>query len=243
MAIKGRSRRRSRARAGLPPKPQVVARRKPWYRKRWFRRAVVSLVALAALLGGLRVWQNMSRSHSLRVYVAALDRAQDPLLQHLSPGSPTSFADLPGQFRRGEITPKQFREAAQAWERDFQTARDRVTGLRAPGSLGRANTLLARGIDMYVGVARLYVPAAIQRTLADAERNAARKQRIEDQVEVLMQHADEWRARADEVYDLGQEQIDAFKEAWLGEEPLPPPGELPGGTPEFPDVPPDIPQP
>lgn len=234
MAIKGKSRRRSRARAStLAPRPQVGPRRVPLVRRPWFRRAAVGLVALAALLGGLRVWQNLSRSHALRVYDRALQRAQGPLLQHLTQGSPTSFVDLPGQFAQGQVDAKSFREAARTWEKDFKAARDAVAKLDPPGPLARANRLMARGIDMYAGVARLYVPAAIQKGLADAEKDPRVKQRLEDQVQILIQHAEEWRRRADEVYDLGAEQVTDLKEAWGIEPPLPQPQELPG-APQFP---------
>ncbi|MBI4729627.1 MAG: hypothetical protein HY775_09045 [Acidobacteria bacterium] len=233
MAIKGRSRRRSRARGpSRAPRPHVAERKVPFVRRPWVRRSAAGALAAAAVLGGLRVWQNVSRSGALRAYDWALQRAQAPMLEHLRPGGATSLDDAPLKFGREEIGGKEFRALAARWEKDFTAARDAVRALTSsktppPAPLRRANDLIAQGIDGYIAAARLYTVAAIQRGLAAAERDAKASAKLEAQVQLLLQHADEARRRGDAVYDVGNREIQDYKASWHVEPPLPTPAGAP----------------
>ncbi len=198
-------------------------------RRRSTRTIAVVLLATAALLGGLRVWQNAARSDSLRAYTRALAAVQSPLFRRLTPGSSANLFELVEQFRRDQITAARFREVAQSYERDFGSARDSICPgavpwgdssqhcvrrpLNPPAPLARANELIARAFDMYAGVARLYAHAATLREAAD-DAAAAQKTRLRSEIIRVLDDALRWRQRADEIYDAGNEQIEALKRGW-----------------------------
>lgn len=235
MAIKGKSRRRSRARrTAVPPRPQIGARKLHLLQQPGLRRAIVSALGLAVILGGLRVWQNTARADDLRSYDRALTRAQGLLLQHLSPDSPTYLEKNVSDFTSKRLGTTQFSELGKAWENDFRSTLQAVRRLRPPSQLRQAQEQLAEGIDAYVGVARLYQLAALQRSSGDGVTDKKVSQKIENQVQVILQHAREWRERADKIYSLGQSAINSYKASWHIEAPLPPPGppqipQIPGG--------------
>lgn len=205
MAIKGRTRRRARGGGAGAPKPAVRPRPVPLWRRRGVRWATAGLLLVAAALGGLRVWQNTSRASALRAYDEALQRAQGSLLQHFAPEALTSILDTPDRFTGGEVPPGEMRDLARRWESDFATARDRVRELEPPAELATAQELIAEGIDMYVGVARLYAAAA-ERALAAGELDAVALD--------YAAQASAWTERADRVYTLGARAINDLKIAW-----------------------------
>src|SRR5438093_9155233 len=111
MAIKGKTKRKSgggRAR-GLPPKPIIVERKPHLFARRWFRRTFLAVVVLAAVLGGLRVWQNKSRSDSLLRYDRALARAEGLLKQHLT-SQTTGITKALAAFSSGSLDASQFQD-------------------------------------------------------------------------------------------------------------------------------------
>ncbi len=213
MAIKGKSRRRSKARGpALPPKPAVGARKTPLPMRKDMKRAAVIVLAVLAVLGGLRVWQNVAHADSLRAYSLKLSRAQEPLLAHLQQGSPTEFKPNVDKFSSGSITAQQFITLTDTWEKDFRKAVTAVQKLKAPGKVEeRAQKLMADGLDGYVGVARLYNLAGQIKLLADAEKDAKQKQQLTEKVQVIVQHAQEWNQRADTVYSVGSSELNELR--------------------------------
>jgi hypothetical protein len=206
-------------------------------RRRSTRTIAVVLLATVALLGGLRIWQNDSRSDALRAYARGLADVQDRIFERLSPGSLENLFELVEQFRRDQITAARFRAVAESYERDFASTRDAICPgavpwgesaqhcvrlpLRPPAPLVRANELVARAFDMYAGVARMYAHAATLREAVDAA-TPAQKTRLRDEVTRVLDDALRWRQRADEIYDAGNEQIDALKRGWHVASELPP---------------------
>lgn len=223
MAIKGKSRKRSKARAAaLPPRPTVSQRRTPLGLRRDVKRAAVVVLALLSLFGGLRLWQNISRSDALRAYDVKLRAAQAPLLSHFDPNSLTNLETTVQGFTQGQVTADQFKGAAELWEKDFQATADNIRKLKAPNKVAQdAQEALALGIDGYVGVARLYNVAAQVKKVSEGTRDAAEKQALDGQVQVLLQHATEWRSRSDKTYDLGNKPYNDLKIRYGTEAPLP----------------------
>lgn len=242
MAIKGKTKRRGggRARAAMPPKPVIVERKRPLLARKPVRRAIIGVLVLAALLGGLRVWQNLGRSHALKTYSTKLTNAQDLLSQHLGNDTLTSMSRTLTAFSSGELSAKQLLDVGKLWESDFGIVKTKVAKLKPPKQLGDGQQLMLEGIDEYIGVARLYQAAALQQQLTDAtaakakaEKNPAFKKVLEDrakaerdQMQVLMLHAGEWRQRADRVFQLGFGKLEDLKRAWGIAEPAPSLGDL-----------------
>lgn len=219
MAIKGKKRTRPRG-AALPPRPVVSARKTPLGRRRDVKRGLVVVLAVLAMLGGLRVWQNDSRADAVRGFNVKLIAAQEPLIKHLIDTAPTSLPKNIEGFKQNTVTGKQFFDLATVWEADFRKAKEAVDALKAPNTVAEeAKKLLVQGLDGYVGIARLYNLAALMKQTAEGEKDPARKKVWEDRAQVLVSiHADEMRQRADAVYTIGQGMFDDLK-ARYGVEP------------------------
>lgn len=210
MAIKGKSRKRSKARGpALPPKPAVGARKQPLPARKEVKRAVVILLTLFAFLGGLRVWQNDSRHDAVDAYRFKLARAEEPFLTHLRQDSPSNFDTKIQGFTSNQVPAQEFLTVSALWEKDFRAAVDRIKKLKTPNDVvAEAQNLIALAIDEYVGVARLYNLAGQFKQLADAEKDAKKKADLNAKVQVVLQHADEWRRqRADEVFKAGAQKL------------------------------------
>lgn len=205
MAIKGKSRKRTRTRApGQAPRPSLSQRKTPLVLRRDVKRVLVIVLSVASLLGGLRLWQNISRSDALKEFNRKVLAAQQLLLAHFGQQSLTGFDQLPQQFAQGQLDATRFKDATDLWEKDFTSAKEAVGKVKAPNKLTtEARTFFVEGIDAYVGVARLYNVAAQIRMLADATTDATQKQKLNDQVQVVMQHASEWVTRANTIYGHG----------------------------------------
>lgn len=224
MAIKGKSRKRSRARRpALPPKPTLTARKTPLPFRRDVKRGVVIALAILAVLGGLRVWQNVSRTDTVREYNTKLNDAQKPLISHFDPSNQLTNVQQSIQgFTGGQVTPKQFIDLSTLWEKDFRAAKDAVAKLKPPNEVSKqAQALFVEGLDGYVGVARLYNLAGQVKELALAEKDAAKKKALNGRVEVVLQHAEEWVARANAVYKIGQDLFNDLKARYSVEQPIP----------------------
>ena len=215
MAIKGKRRPRARAPA-RPPRPTVSARRTPLAMRKDVKRAAVIVLSVLAMLGGLRVWQNVSRSDAVRDFNVKLLTAQEPLLSHLREGSLTSLPQNLEGFKNGTVTGKQFFDLSTRWETDFRKAKDSVEALKAPNKVAEeAKTLIAQGLDGYVGIARLYNVAAQLKQNAEATKVAAEKAKWEEKAKLIVEiHADEWRQRSDAVYTVGQTMFDDLKDRY-----------------------------
>ncbi|MFY9588788.1 MAG: hypothetical protein WAT66_15190 [Actinomycetota bacterium] len=206
MAIKGKSRRRSKARGpALPPKPAVGARKTPLPMRKDVKRAAVILLSVLAFLGGLRVWQNDSRGDAVNEYRRKLGTAEEPFLRHLRQGEPTNFDQAIQAFSSGQVPAATFLTLTETWEKDFREAETAMRKLKPPNKrLVEAQNLIVLGVDGYVGVARLYNLAGQLKQLADAEKGVKQKAVLQQKVQVALQHADEWRKqRADEVFKAG----------------------------------------
>lgn len=222
MAIKGKKRPRPRGQA-LPPRPTVPARRTPLGQRRSVKRALVIVLSLLSLLGGLRVWQNVSRSDAVREFNKKLISAQEPLINHLRPESFTNVQTNLDAFTKGQVSGKQFLDLSALWETDFGKAKDAMDALKAPNEVAKqTQELMVEGLDGYVGVARLYNVAAQLKQNAEAEKDVAKKKLWDDKVQVVLQHALEWRQRADRVYTIGQTMFDDLKDRYGVEPKLPP---------------------
>ena len=214
MAIKGKKRPRPRGQA-LPPRPTVPVRRTPLGQRREVKRALVIVLSLLSLLGGLRVWQNVSRSDAVREYNKKLLSAQEPLIMHLRQDSLTNVQANLDQFQKGQLEGKKFLDLSALWETDFGKAKDAVDTLKPPNEVTKqAQDLIVEGLDGYVGVARLYNVAAQLKQNAEAEKDAAKKKLWDDKIQVILQHALEWRQRADRVYTIGQTMFDDLKDRY-----------------------------
>jgi hypothetical protein len=210
VAIKGKSRRRSKARGpALPPKPAVGARKTPLPARKDLKRAAVILLSVLAFLGGLRVWQNDSRANAVDEYRRKLGSAQEPFLTHLRQDAPTNFDQSIQAFSSGQISGKDFVTLTGAWEKDFAATVTAIKKLKPPNKvLVEAQNLIVLGVDGYVGVARLYNVAGQLKQLADAEKDTAKKTALNQKVQVMLQHADEWRRqRTDEVFKVGAQKF------------------------------------
>lgn len=235
MAIKGKTKRRGgRGRtASVAPKPIITERKPPILSRKPVRLGILIALVLLAVLGGLRVWQNLSRSSALKKYDRSLERAQALLTTHLEQGGLTELGKNVQDFSQGKLDGKRFSDLASVWEKDFRSAKDTVSKLKPPKQLRDAQELILQGIDGYVGVSRLFHLAAEQKLIADgmqslakAAKDPAQKKSLEaqakkdsDQVQVILLQASEWRQRADAVYKLGTDKIDALKAEWHVEQP------------------------
>jgi hypothetical protein len=210
VAIKGKSRKRSKPKAAaLPPRRAIGARKTPFAFRRDVKRVVVITLAVLSLLGGLRVWQNDSRSESLKKFYTLLNRAQAPFIPHFTADSPTSFDKNVQAFSAGQIGGGAMIGLATVWEKDFRDAEAKMAKLKAPNPVAKdAQELMQLGIDSYVGVVRLYNLAGQIRQLADAEKDPKQKKLLNDKSLVTAQQADELRKqRADEIYKRGATEL------------------------------------
>jgi hypothetical protein len=234
MAIKGKSKSRGgKGRSVSAPRPVIGERKPKLTARKGVRRGVVIALAVMALLGALRVWQNVGRSGDLKAYDRALRRAQGPLTQHFEQTSLTSWPNNIKEFTDGKLDPKRFKELAALWEKDFKAAKDAVAKLKPPKQLGDGQDLIVQGIEGYIGMTRLYQVAATQREIADDEqslakatKDAAQKKKIEeqakkaeDQVQVILIQIGEWQTRSDALYKHGVDKLDALKKEWGIEKP------------------------
>jgi hypothetical protein len=193
----------------------VPARRTPLAQRRDVKRALVIVLSSLSLLGGLRVWQNVSRSDAVREFNGKLLAAQEPLIMHLRQDSLTNVQTNLDQFQNGQLEGKKFLDLAAVWEADFDKANKAVDALDAPNEVsGNAQELIVEGLDGYIGVARLYNVAAQLKQNAEAEKDLAKKKLWDDKIQVLLQHALEWRQRADRVYTIGQTMFDDLKDRY-----------------------------
>jgi hypothetical protein len=210
VAIKGKSRKRSRPKAPpRPPRPAMGGRKTPLPFRRDVKRAVVIVLAIASLLGGLRVWQNVSRADELKKFNTKLAQAQTSFIQHFAPNAPASFDKNIQAFTEGQLGGGAMIALATLWEKDFRATEDKVTKLKAPNKVAEdARWLIQQGIDGYLGVVRLFNAAGQVRQIADVEKDPKQKTLLLDKVKVLMQHADEWRKqRADVIYTRGAQKL------------------------------------
>lgn len=210
MAIKGKSRKRSKPKGvALPPRPAIGTRKIPLQFRRDVKRALVITLTILSLLGGLRVWQNHSRSEALKAFNTKLGAAQSSFIQHFAETAPASFDKNVTAFTGGQIGGSAMIALATLWEKDFRATEDKVVKLKAPNKVAEdARWLIQQGIDGYIGVVRLFNLAGQSRELADREKDPKLKQDLLDKVKVIMQHADEWRKqRADIIYTRGANKL------------------------------------
>lgn len=246
MAIKGKSKSRGgKARARSAPKPVISERKPPVLARKGVRLGLVIALVVLAVLGGLRVWENLVRSSKLKKYDRALTRSQALLATHLAPDSLTSMDTNVKEFTEGKVDGKKFSDVATVWEKDFRSAKDTVAKLKPLKQLKEAQPLILQGIDGYIGIARLYQVAGTQKqiatdslNLAKASKDAAEKKKLDalakkdaDQVQVILLHAKEWRGRADAIYNLGTGKVEALKVEWnIEKKSTSEPGSVPVGV-------------
>ena len=211
MAIKGKSRKRSKPKPpALPPRPAIGARKTPLAFRKNVKRTAVIVLALLAFLGGLRVWQNVARADALRKFNQDLSTAQSKFIAHFAPNAPSSFDQNLQAFTQGQIGGSAIIALATLWETDFRSGLEEVSKIKPPNPVAEdAQFLIEQGIDGYIGVVRLLNLAGQVKLLADAEKDPKQKQQLNDKVQVTLQQADEWRKqRADVIYTRGAKKLD-----------------------------------
>jgi hypothetical protein len=217
VAIKGKSRKRSKSRApALPPRPAITSRKTPLVMRRDVKRAVVIVLAVLAFLGGLRVWQNVSRTHSLRKYDQKLTTAQGQFIQHFSPNVPTNVDQNLQNFQQGKVSAAAFLAVTSIWDKDFTASATAVGKLKTPNKVvAQAQFLIQQGIDGYARVARMWNFAAQIKQLGDATKDATIKKTLNDRLQVVLLEADDARRQgADKLYSEGAKQLTDLNVEW-----------------------------
>jgi hypothetical protein len=215
MAIKGKSRRRSRAKGvHSPPKPQITSKKVPFLARQDVRRTLAVVLGVLVMLGGLRVWQNAHRADALRDYLTALGKGIAPYTAHLGAESPNALDKNVGEFTSAKVGVPEFLKLAGQWEKDFGAARDNVRKLTPPHQMRSAKTWLLQGFDDLIGAVRLFNVAAQQRAFADLPAQSKVQQKLENQVQVVLQHAGEALTRARSAYQKGLDVLAGYGSSW-----------------------------
>lgn len=217
MAIKGKSRKRAKSRApALPPKPVVSARKTPLPLRRDVKRALVVTLAVLALLGGLRLWQNVSRSSSLKKYDIKVTTAQLVFSNHFNTQTPGNVDSSVQAFTGGTLKAADFLKLTEAWEKDFRAASEAVAKVKPINkTVEEAQFLMQQGIDGYTRVVRLWTFAGQLKQTADAETDAKRKKALNDQVQAILLQADDIRrGQAEKDYKRGVDLLTELNIEW-----------------------------
>jgi hypothetical protein len=217
VAIKGKSRKRSKPKPpALPPKPTVSSRKTPLPLRRNVKRAAVIVLAVLAFMGGLRVWQNVSRSDSLRSYDKRISSAQTVFIRYFTPNAPSGVDQNVQSFTSGQLSAESFRKLTELWETDFRAASTAIGKLKPPNKVVEdSQFLIQQGVDGYVRVVRLWNLAAQLRGLADAEKDVKKKKVLNDKVQVVLLQADDVRkGTAESLYARGATKLSDLNVEW-----------------------------
>jgi len=217
VAIKGKSRKRSKSKApALPPRPAYQVRKTPIVLRRDVKRAAIVVLAVLAFLGGIRVWVNVSRSDSLRAYDRKITTAQGLFVQYFSPNAPASVDTNLQNFQQGKLAAATFLSQAQTWAKDFATSATAVGKLKTPNDVVRdAQFLIQQGISGYARVANLWIVAAQLKQSADATKDKTLKQAYLDKENAVLLQADDARRQgADALYARGAKLLTDLNVKW-----------------------------
>jgi hypothetical protein len=200
-------------------------------RRTWFKWTATAVIALFALWLALFVWGRVSRSNALKSYETKLFNAGRPFFQDIQTGV-NSMQQAIADFRDGKMNSKALGVNSAQWEKDFDAAGAAIAQLKPPSELKDAQLDLLTALADYVGVARFYVVVQKQSDLADAipAKLKAQKQAAENQLQLLMQHVSDARARADATYTRAITAITSLAAKWhvKNANPFPQaPGEIP----------------
>jgi hypothetical protein len=215
MAIKGKARRRARSKGvHSPPKPLITPKRIPFLSRRDVRRTLAVVLGLVVMLGGVRVWQNSARADSLGDYLAALKKAEGPYTAHLGAASPTAIDKTVQDFTQAKIGVAALLKLADQWEKDFAKARDNIRALNPPKQTAAAETWMLEGFDGLIAAARLFNVAGQQRQFADLPAQSKVQAKLEDQVQVVLLHANQMLTRARATLQRGLNVLDSYLKSW-----------------------------
>ena len=217
MAIKGKSRKRSKSRApALPPKPAYSVRKTPIVLRRDVKRSVVIVLAVLAFLGGIRVWENVSRSDSLRAYDRKIAAAQSQFIQYFSPQAPASVDSNLQNFKQNKLAAATFLSQAQTWQKDFAAAATAIGKLKTPNKTVReAQFLIQAGISEYSRIAGLWTIAAQLKQAADQTADKTIKQKFIDREQSVLLQADDMRTQgSDPLYRRGATLLTNLNVEW-----------------------------
>jgi hypothetical protein len=169
------------------------------------KRTAVIVLTLLAFFGGLRVWQNVSRSHGLRDYDRRITSAQTVFIQYFAPQAQNGVDQTVQAFTSGSFAADRFLKVTELWEKDFRTASGAIAKLKTPNQVvADAQFLIGQGVDSYIRVVRLWNLAAQIRALADAEKDTKKKKALNDKVQVVLLQADDLRKQnAETLYARG----------------------------------------
>jgi len=180
VAIKGKGKTRTRRMVSAPPRPQMVARKRPFLMRRstWI---VAGIVVLAAAGWGIwHVWSNHQASQQLAKERAALlafraqvDKALPP--DHTTPGGTqpdavfsTLAADL-AKAGKGQMTPAQMRTEGAKVESDAKKAADAMAAIKTTSLIDGDFTAGPTTVMKTPGLTQLMANDA-QLSMADALR-------------------------------------------------------------------------
>lgn len=210
MAIKGKRRTRGGRGVAAPPRPHLVAPRKPFLARTGVR--VALLVVLAGLVGagvlsGLAAQRRADRLQFEREETAKFGTFLENEIQSKALGQSflTSYLILPelgqavAEFNQGSLRPRRLARDAEQWEERARAAAERIGELEPElASLREARNLIQRSLLMYAGLARLAGIAGG----ADEETRAELFAVLEEQLPV-----------AAEVFDSGWRELTNQRDA------------------------------
>jgi hypothetical protein len=199
-------------------------------RRTWFRRGATVVLVLLALWIAMFAWGHVSRSSALRSYDTKLFNAARPFFGDIQQGQ-SSMQQAIADFKNGTMNAKALGANAAKWETDLNAAGTAVLKLKPPRELKDAQLDLLTALADYVGVARFYVVVEKQSELYDAIPATAKTAKVAaaNQLQLLLQHVSDARARADATYTRAIAVITDLSAKWHVKitNPFPPaPGEI-----------------
>lgn len=198
------------------PRPKIEPAKTPLTKRRWFRITALGLVVLLVLWIVLAVLGAANRRSVLRAYDADLQEALQPFQAHREQSAPQSYETMPQQFSSGQVTPEDFKEAADRWAADFTEAAANVRAIDAPEQLGDANELVATALDNHAALARLYGAfAEAKAAFADLGRvDKEKRNELATKIGALDAQIQALRTQANNLFGLGLGAVEALKREW-----------------------------
>ena len=198
------------------PKPKIEPRKTPVTKRPWFRWTALGAVGLLVLIIVLLVLGSAGRKSTLRAFDTEQQEALQPFQAHREQSAPQSYETMPQQFSAGQVTPEEFRKAAERWTTDFTEAATNVRGLDAPEQLETAQELIARALENHSALALLYASLADTKAALADLRGAEEKQRnaLATRIGALDTQIQGLRTQANNLFALGLEAVDDLKREW-----------------------------
>lgn len=236
MAIKGKGRTRSRRPIAAPPRPQLVVRKKPIWRRRGALALVGGLLLAGVLLAVLLSIRSSSKEDRKNRTIAAVQQFDGTMAASLPPGSqplggdlilfPTISQDL-DRIAQGKLTGKKATQLAEGIRKAAAASAEEINAIRvtkvvpedaetsvtkAVTGLGATRLELLDAQFMMVRGLRIYEDiAALMKTAAGLEKPGRR---------ALMEQAKEMAVQATEVFGRGYRKVSNVKTVLGIQQPL-----------------------